>query len=136
NQRRFPDHLEQGGFLGIGFLQAIHAFGIEGRHIHLFVCYRQGIDFVAAVDRTLENLVGVDIIFSKYVITWHQETGGGIGITIAEIQILGVLQHVLHGIDFAVLVGDQQAPVAWLAVFINSLINHFTVGTVHRFHGR
>ncbi|MNE45959.1 hypothetical protein D3C80_1402760 [compost metagenome] len=90
---------------------------------------------MAGIERALERGGGIDVVLGEHVVARHQIARGGVRITVAEGQVLGVLQHVVDRIDRAVLARDQHTPVTGSATGRGGLGEDFTVGTVHGFDG-
>ena len=89
---------------------------------------------MAAVERALEDLVGVGIVLREHVVARYQIARGGVRVAVGEGQGLGIFQHVFDRIDRAVLVRHHQAVIALSAVGSYGLGEDLPIGTIHCFH--
>ncbi|MNN22232.1 hypothetical protein D3C81_1355830 [compost metagenome] len=90
---------------------------------------------MAGIEGALERGGGVDVVLGEHVVARHQVARGGVRITVAEGQALGIFQHVVDGVDRAVLAYDQHTPVTGGATGGSGLGEDLAVGAVHRFDG-
>ena len=133
NEWALPDDFDLFGGTGVGCLQATHAFGVIGGNVSFFVGNGKGVGFVAGIGNRLEETIWVQVATGPDVERGDQKAGGGVGVTVGEIEFIGVIDDIVDGLIRAVLVDDDQGPVTWVTFDVGGLGENFATGTVNGF---